>query len=124
MHSPLMPRHSCLMPYSALSTRHSALVTEATLRAVLLALFLIDLAAGLYLFLPFVGRRNAGVKFYRLVFITSAVLAACAAGSPALAGGGGGGPGPAGAAGAPRLLFFLPLLSPAPLLPPPPRAPP
>ncbi len=74
------------MPYSALSTRHSALVTEATLRAVLLALFLIDLAAGLYLFLPFVGRRNAGVKFYRLVFITSAVLAACAAGSHALAG--------------------------------------
>lgn len=52
----------------------------------LLALFLIDLAAGLYLFLPFVGRRNAGVKFYRLVFITCAVLAACAAGSHFLAG--------------------------------------
>ena len=51
----------------------------------LLALFLVDLAAGLYLFLPFVGRRNAGVKFYRLVFITSAALAACAAGSHWLA---------------------------------------
>lgn len=46
---------------------------------VLLALFLIDLAAGLYLFLPFVGRRNAGVKFYRLVLIISGVLALCAA---------------------------------------------
>jgi hypothetical protein len=53
---------------------------------VLLALFLIDLAAGLYVFLPVVGRRNAGVKFYRLIFITSAVLAACAAGAHALAG--------------------------------------
>jgi hypothetical protein len=53
---------------------------------VLLALFLIDLAAGLYVFLPFVGRRNAGVKFYRLIFITDAVLAGCAAGSHALAG--------------------------------------
>jgi hypothetical protein len=41
----------------------------------LLALFLIDLAAGLYLFLPFVGRRNAGVKFYRLILITSGALA-------------------------------------------------
>jgi hypothetical protein len=44
----------------------------------LLALFLIDLAAGLYLFLPFVGRRNAGVKFYRLILITSGALAICA----------------------------------------------
>src|SRR5450432_2680379 len=44
----------------------------------LLALFLIDLAAGLYLFLPLVGRRNAGVKFYRLILITSGVLALCA----------------------------------------------
>jgi len=44
----------------------------------LLALFLIDLAAGLYLFLPFVGRRNAGVKFYRLILITSGVLSLCA----------------------------------------------
>jgi hypothetical protein len=44
----------------------------------LLALFLIDLAAGLYLLLPFVGRRNAGVKFYRLILITSGVLAICA----------------------------------------------
>lgn len=45
----------------------------------LLALFLIDVAAGLYVFLPLVGRRNAGVKFYRLILITNAVLAACAA---------------------------------------------
>lgn len=44
----------------------------------LLALFLIDLAAGLYLFLPLVGRRNAGVKFYRLILITTGVLALCA----------------------------------------------
>src|SRR4051794_34453687 len=41
----------------------------------LLALFLIDAAAGLYLFLPLVGRRNAGVKFYRLILITSGALA-------------------------------------------------
>jgi len=47
---------------------------------VLLALFLIDLAAGLVVFLPLVGRRNAGVKFYRMTFIISAALAACAAG--------------------------------------------
>jgi len=45
----------------------------------LLALFLIDLAAGLVLFLPLVGRRNAGVKFYRLVLIVSGVLAGGAA---------------------------------------------
>ena len=51
----------------------------------LLALFLIDLAAGLYLFLPLVGRRNAGVKFYRLILITNAVLVACAAAAHALA---------------------------------------
>jgi hypothetical protein len=44
----------------------------------LLSLFLIDLAAGLYLFLPLVGRRNAGVKFYRLILITSGALAICA----------------------------------------------
>lgn len=43
----------------------------------LLALFLIDLASGLYLFLPLVGRRNAGVKFYRLILITTGVLALC-----------------------------------------------
>ncbi|HLJ73260.1 MAG TPA: hypothetical protein VKU62_01645 [Thermoanaerobaculia bacterium] len=43
----------------------------------LLALFLIDLAAGLYLFLPLIGRRNAGVKFYRLIFIVSGALALC-----------------------------------------------
>jgi hypothetical protein len=42
---------------------------------VLLALFLIDVAAGLVLFLPLVGRRNAGVKFYRLVLIISGILA-------------------------------------------------
>lgn len=41
----------------------------------LLALFLIDLAAGMVLFLPLVGRRNAGAKFYRLIFITCASLA-------------------------------------------------
>jgi hypothetical protein len=52
----------------------------------LLALFLIDLAAGLYLFLPLVGRRNAGVKFYRLILITCGALAACAAAAHALAG--------------------------------------
>jgi hypothetical protein len=46
---------------------------------VLLALFLIDLAAGLVLFLPLVGRRNAGVKFYRLIFIISGALATFAA---------------------------------------------
>jgi hypothetical protein len=44
----------------------------------LLALFLIDAAAGLYLFLPLVGRRNAGVKFYRLIFIIGGALALCA----------------------------------------------
>ena len=43
----------------------------------LLALFLIDLAAGLYLFLPLVGRRNAGVKFYRLILIVSGALMLC-----------------------------------------------
>jgi len=46
---------------------------------VLLALFLIDLAAGFVLFLPLVGRRNAGVKFYRLVFAIGATLALLAA---------------------------------------------
>jgi len=45
---------------------------------VLLALFLIDSAAGLYLFLPLVGRRNAGVKFHRLILIVAGALAACA----------------------------------------------
>lgn len=52
----------------------------------LLALFLIDCAAGLYLFLPLVGRRNAGVKFYRLILITGGVLALCAAVAHAMAG--------------------------------------
>ena len=51
----------------------------------LLALFLIDIAAGLYLFLPLVGRRNAGVKFYRLILITDGALAACAAVAHAIA---------------------------------------
>jgi hypothetical protein len=51
----------------------------------LLALFLIDLAAGLFVFLPLVGRRNAGVKFYRLVLLCSAALALCAAGAHFLA---------------------------------------
>jgi hypothetical protein len=51
----------------------------------LLALFLIDLAAGLFVFLPLVGRRNAGVKFYRLVLMISAALALCAAGAHFLA---------------------------------------
>jgi hypothetical protein len=51
----------------------------------LLALFLIDAAAGLYLFLPLVGRRNAGVKFYRLIFITGGALAVCAAVAHAMA---------------------------------------
>jgi hypothetical protein len=52
----------------------------------LLGLFLIDLAAGLYLFLPLVGRRNAGVKFYRLIFIIGGVLALCACVAHFLAG--------------------------------------
>jgi hypothetical protein len=41
----------------------------------LLALFLLDLAAGLVLFLPLAGRRNAGPKFYRLTLMISAALA-------------------------------------------------
>src|SRR3954453_6575315 len=44
----------------------------------LLALFLLDLAAGLVVFLPLVGRRNAGVKFYRLVLVISGALSLCA----------------------------------------------
>jgi hypothetical protein len=52
----------------------------------LLALFLIDLAAGLYLFLPLVGRRTAGVKFYRLIFLVGAALAIGAAIAHFLAG--------------------------------------
>jgi hypothetical protein len=52
----------------------------------LLAVFLLDLAAGLVLFLPLVGRRTAGVKFYRLVLVIGGALAACALGSHALAG--------------------------------------
>ena len=52
----------------------------------LLALFLIDTAAGLYVFLPLVGRRNAGVKFYRLILITAGVLALCASIAHAMAG--------------------------------------
>jgi hypothetical protein len=45
---------------------------------VLLALFVIHLAAGLYLSLPLIGRRNAGVKFYRLILIIAGALAAIA----------------------------------------------
>jgi hypothetical protein len=52
----------------------------------LLALFLIDLAAGMILFLPLVGRRNAGVKFYRMVFVICAALAGGAAIAHAMAG--------------------------------------
>ena len=52
----------------------------------LLALFLLDLAAGLYVFLPLVGRRNAGVKFYRLILLINASLALCAAIAHAMAG--------------------------------------
>lgn len=52
----------------------------------LLALFLIDLAAGLYLFLPLVGRRNAGVKFYRMIYLIGAALAAGASLAHAMAG--------------------------------------
>ena len=51
----------------------------------LLALFLINLAAGLVLFLPLVGRRNAGVKFYRLVFVIGATLALLAAAAHVIA---------------------------------------
>ena len=52
----------------------------------LLSLFLIDSAAGLYLFLPLVGRRNAGVKFYRMILIIGGVLALCSALSHAMSG--------------------------------------
>jgi len=52
---------------------------------VLLALFLIDLAAGLLAFLPLVWRRNAGVKFYRMMLIISGALAALAGGAHAVA---------------------------------------
>jgi hypothetical protein len=45
---------------------------------VLLALFTIQLAAGLYVFLPFVGRREAGVKFYRLILLITGALAVIA----------------------------------------------
>ncbi len=51
----------------------------------LLALFLLDTAAGLYLFLPLVGRRNAGVKFYRLILIVGGSLVLCAAVAHAMA---------------------------------------
>ena len=52
----------------------------------LLAVFLLQLAAGLYLFLPLVGRRNAGVKFYRLVILICAILASGGAIAQAMAG--------------------------------------
>ncbi|MGZ8798313.1 MAG: hypothetical protein ACXW2F_13285 [Thermoanaerobaculia bacterium] len=44
----------------------------------LLALFTIQLAAGLYLFLPLAGRHNTGVKFYRLILMVNGVLVAVA----------------------------------------------
>ena len=52
----------------------------------LLALFLLELAAGLYVFLPLVGRRNAGVKFYRLVLLIGVALTAGAAAAHLMAG--------------------------------------
>lgn len=51
----------------------------------LLALFLIDAAAGLYVFLPLAGRRNAGVKFYRLILLIGGALALGASIAHALA---------------------------------------
>ena len=47
----------------------------------LLALFLIQLAAGIYVFLPLAGRRSAGVKFYRMIVIIGGALAAIAIGA-------------------------------------------
>lgn len=52
----------------------------------ILALFLLELAAGLIIFLPLVGRRTAGVKFYRLVIVTALALVAVAAFSHLVAG--------------------------------------
>lgn len=46
--------------------------------SLLLALFLLELATGLVLFLPLVGRRNAGAKFYRLILLIAAGLTAAA----------------------------------------------
>lgn len=45
----------------------------------LLAVFLLELATGLYCFLPLVGRRNAGTKFYRLILMICAALTGVAA---------------------------------------------
>ena len=45
----------------------------------LLALFLLELSTGLYLFLPLVGRRNAGTKFYRLILLICVGLTGAAA---------------------------------------------
>ncbi len=53
----------------------------------LLGLFLIEAAAGLYLFLPLVGRRNSGVKFYRLILIVAGCLALAALAAHARAAG-------------------------------------
>lgn len=52
----------------------------------LIGLFLVELAAGLYLFLPLVGRRNAGVKFYRLILLISGALTGAAATAQRMAG--------------------------------------
>jgi hypothetical protein len=49
-------------------------------------LFLLELAAGICLLLPLVGRRNAGPKFYRLILLVSIGLVFCAAISHLLAG--------------------------------------
>ncbi|HXG57530.1 MAG TPA: hypothetical protein VNL91_00715 [Thermoanaerobaculia bacterium] len=52
----------------------------------LLALFLLEVAAGLYLFLPLAGRRNAGVRFYRMILVIAGTLAFFAAAAHWLAG--------------------------------------
>jgi hypothetical protein len=44
----------------------------------LLAILTLHVAAGLYLFLPLIGRLSAGVKFYRLILIINAVFVAVA----------------------------------------------
>src|SRR5438552_3068825 len=68
-------RRSSRLRNSSFEPRTSTFSRPLHSPSVLLALFLLDLAAGLYLFLPLVGRRNAGVKFYRLVLIVSGALA-------------------------------------------------
>lgn len=60
---------------------------RVTLPRVLLGLFLIEAAAGLYIFLPLVGRRNTGVKFYRLILIVAGCLSIAALAAHARAAG-------------------------------------